>query len=270
MGKQALSQRLGFIARTAVQTVRRPRQKRDTSAVLAEYSDGWARYRTFLDGARDIRDWMRIPTLEDVPAYYNVEGKVEYSAFDSAGFYRRTLLDCIRRHFPSARSVTEFGCGVGRNLLYLKINMPHLTCYGYELCQPGVDTARAAAIKYGFDVQYAQLDYLEDPEEKYVFPTTDIGFTMFSLEQLPTSSDRAVDNILRHVRMGSIHMEPVPENYPISLRGLLGRIEHQRVDYLGGFDQAARTRPGTRVAVEKLASAHNPLMFPSVYILSRG
>jgi hypothetical protein len=165
--------------------------------------------------------------------------------------------------------VTEYGCGVGRNLLWLRREIPSLQACGYELASAGVEVARAAARKFGLDVEYAQLDYLKDPPEKYVFPSTDVAFTMFSLEQLPRESGKAVRNMLDHVRMGTIHIEPVPENYPFSIRGLLGRIDHWKVDYLSGFDRTARELNPKDMHIKRLDSAHNPLMFPSVYVLRR-
>jgi SAM-dependent methyltransferase len=269
-GDMSVVDQVGFYARSTLFTLRRGQQNRDTTAVLDEYTGGWDQYRKFLSSTKNLDEWLWIPEFEDRPAYCNVNGKLSFQAFDSADYYRRTLLDCIRRHFPKARSVTEFGCGVGRNLLFLKRECPDIECFGYELCQPGVEVAQAAAQKFGIQVSYAQLDYVKDAAEKYVFPETDIAFTMFSLEQLPRNSDEAVNNILGHVRLGSIHMEPVPENYPRSLRGVLGRIEHRRVDYLSGFDAAVRSMNLRSVTHEKMASAHNPLMFPSLYILQKG
>ena len=265
-----LVDRLGFVARSTLFTLRRGQQTRDTSVVVDEYTSGWDQYKSFLQSAKSLDDWMRIPGIEDVPAYYNIGGKLSFQAFDSAGYYRKTLLDCVRRRFPQARSITEFGCGVGRNLLFMKRERPDLDCFGYELCQPGVEVAQAAAQKFGVEVKYAQLDYVKDAADKYVFPETDIAFTMFSLEQLPRNSETAVRNILERVRLGSIHMEPVPENYPRSLRGLLGRIEHRKVDYLSDFDSVVRSLILKDIEFEKMTSAHNPLMFPSLYILRKG
>jgi hypothetical protein len=260
---------LGFHVRSALFTVRRGQQIRDTSVVLDEYTSGWDQYKAMLQKATSLDDWMRIRGLEDIPAFYNVNGKLSYEAFDSVGYYRRTLLDCIRRSFPGACSVTEFGCGIGRNLLFLKREMPELECFGYELCQPGVEVATAAAEKFGLDIRYSQLDYVKDGADKYIFPPTDITFTMFSLEQLPRNCDVAVKNILAQAVLGSIHMEPVPENYPLSLRGLLGRIEHRKVDYLAGFDAVVRSLSLGGLTHENMTSAHNPLMFPSLYILKK-
>jgi hypothetical protein len=269
MLQSSLADHLRFYAKSTLFTLRRGQQNRDTMAVLGEYSSGWDQYGEYLRVAETLDDWLRIPGVEDVPAYYNVNGRVSYQPFDSSGYYRENLLGAIRKYFPQARSVTEYGCGVGRNLLFLKRELPELDCYGYELCQPGVDAAKTAAEKFKLPGQYAQLDYVRDGAEKFVFPETDIAFTMFSLEQLPRSSETAVRNILDHVRLGSIHIEPVPENYPHTLRGMLGRIEHRRVDYLSGFDAVVHSLNLKSVTLKKLTSAHNPLMSPSLYVLKK-
>jgi hypothetical protein len=259
--------RLEYLARRAYAVLRRPQQKRDTDSVLQEYSAGWDLYKAQLAAADSFNDWIRADL--STKRFFSVNGKLEYSSFDFGSFYRNSLLGALRTGFPAARSVTEFGAGVGRNLLFLKSEMPNLACAGYELCQPGVDVANAAATKFGFQVQYAQLDYLHDTPEKYVLPRSDVGFTMFSLEQLPQGCSTALENILDHVELGSVHIEPVVENYPISLRGVLGRIEHRKVDYLSGFDAAVRALNLKHISVTRLNSAHNPLMFPSVYVLRK-
>jgi hypothetical protein len=165
--------------------------------------------------------------------------------------------------------VTEYGCGIGRNLLFIKQQLPHLKCYGYELCLPGVELARAAANKFGLDVQFSQLDYVNGLDSEYVFPNTDVSFTMYSLEQLPTSNKQAVENILCHTNHGSIHLEPVPENYPSTLRGIIGRIDHWKADYLRNFDKNVSSLDLKEVKAETLNTSHNPLMFPTLYVLKK-
>lgn len=258
-----------FLARSLVTTIRRHQSDRSKRAVEEEYSTGWTQYNAWLDRTDRIESWLRIPGVEDQASPSNVNGRLTTGAFDSGAYYRQVLIDAIHRYFPAARSFAEFGSGVGRNLIAVKQAIPEATCFGYELCHPGVDVARRAASKFNFDIQYAQLDYVNDPPDKYVFPVTDIAFTVFSLEQLPTQSGTALRNILPRVRLGTLHLEPVPENYPWVPRGILGRIEHRRVDYLGGFDAIARGTPGVSASFERMASAHNPLMFPSLYVLRK-
>ena len=268
MRENSASARLSYLARLGVRVLRRGRQDRTTEAVVQEYSDGWRQYEQYLRASTTLADWLTISKVDDAASYFNFEGKLTYGNFNPR-HYRETLVAALRSQFPGAKSVTEFGSGVGRNLLYLKREIPSLKVYGYELCPPGVKIAQAAAAKFGIPVDYAPLDYLNDPPEKYVFPDTDVAFTMFSLEQIPSRAWVALKNILSRSRLGSIHMEPVPENYPISLRGILGRIDHWKVDYLSGFDQAARNIDDVTVAVAPMRSSHNPLMFPSLYVLKK-
>lgn len=260
---------LGFLARTAAFVLRRPMLRRGTQEITQEYSAGWSEYFKHLERADSLEEWLRVPGVEDQPGFFNVDGELQYLAFDASAYYRNELLRLLSVSFPNACSVTEFGCGIGRNLLYLKSQNPSLTVQGYELCQPGVDTGEAAAHKFGVEVRYAQLDYLNDPKRKYVHENADVAFTMFSLEQVTDRCVDALHNILSSVRLGSIHIEPVPENYPWNFRGILGRIDHWKVGYLTGFDSAVRSLNLAGIEVHRLQSAHNPLMFPSAYILRK-
>jgi hypothetical protein len=168
-----------------------------------------------------------------------------------------------------AKSITEFGSGLGRNLLYIKNLFPHIECYGYELCHNGVDVANRARDKFGLDVQYSQLDFINDGEEKYIFPATDVAFTMYALEQIPTRSDIALQHILAHVKRGSIHIEPVVENYPYTVRGMIARVDHWKIDYLRHFEKHVRQLPQVRFSKKALDTAHNPLMYPTLYCIEK-
>ena|SRR2546421_5608138 len=245
------------------------RTVRRTATVLDEYSASWERYAEHLERCTSLDDWLRIKGVEDVPRFCNVSGRLRYEAFDWQEFNRRKILEALQQEFPGARSVTEYGCGVGRNLLFLQRHMPDVQFYGYELCGPGVELACAAARKFGLDVHYSQLDYVGGAECNYVFPRSNVAFTMYSLEQLPESNGLAVQNILRHVNRGSIHIEPVPENYPYTFRGIVGRVDHWKADYLRNFERNISTLDLAELKKERLDSAHNPLMFPTLYVLKK-
>ncbi|SRR6266568_360990 len=260
---------LKWLSKAALVAMIQPRVDRHKATVLGEYSPGWESYARHLEGCSTLDEWLRIQGVEDSPRYCNVSGKMKYQAFNSMEFNKRQILQTIQREFPDAQSVTEYGCGIGRNLLYLKRQLPHVAFYGYELCPPGVEIARTAAGKFGLDVKFSQLDYVEGPESDYVFPKTDIAFTMYSLEQLPTSNKVAVENILRRTVLGSIHLEPVPENYPYTLRGILGRVEHWKADYLKNFERNVASIELAEIKRNVLNSAHNPLMFPTLYVLKK-
>ena len=246
------------------------RLNRNTTFVKDGYEQTWSQYRARLESAATLDEWLFIKGHDDAVTTFHIDGKLfRRQRHDFNPFNMGEVMKALKQRFPQARSVTEYGCGVGRNLLRLKRELPHLQCRGYELAQAGVDIGRAAAKKFGLDVEYAQLDYVHGGPKDFVFGTSDVAFTMFSLEQLPYTNLIAAKNIVDHVRLGSIHMEPVSENYPLSWRGLLGRVYSEQVNYLKNFDAGVRTLPLKAVHCEVYSSAHNPLMFPSLYVLEK-
>jgi len=261
--------KINFLLQSAYYALRRGFVDRTATEVDKEYSSGWAQYRDLLKVSSSLDDWLNIDELDVKQGFFNVNNQLSYTRFKSSQYYRSALLDSLREHLRGAKSITEYGCGIGRNLLFLKQQLPQLECYGYELVTEGVEVAREAAKKFGVTVQYAQLDYVRSPSSQYVFPTTDAAFTMFSLEQLPAGCDIAIRNILAHTRMGSIHIEPVTERYPYSVRGLIGRLDHWKAGYLRGFPAAVRQQALTAVVSQRFSSSHNPLVFPSVFVLKK-
>jgi SAM-dependent methyltransferase len=246
-----------------------PRMQRATSFVQDGYDQTWARHSEHLERTETLEQWLYLRGIDDLPFTNQLDGKLQRSSFDWARFQMDQVFRAIERHFPRARSITEYGCGIGRNLLRLKQRHPDWKAYGYELSAAGVDLARKAAQKFGVEVEYATLDYVNGAPADFVFPATDLAMTIFSLEQIPYANMIAVKNMLDRVRLGSIHLEPVSENYPLSYRGLLGRIYSNRVDYLKNFDAGVRSLKLKAVHKEVLSSAHNALMYPSLYTLER-
>jgi hypothetical protein len=242
---------------------------RQAENVIEEYGPAWKSFRERLTSADTLDSWLNIDGFDVRDDWFNVDGALFNGRYNASQYYRARLRWALDTYFKDAASVTEYGAGLGRNLLFLKSHYPHLRCYGYELVSDGVDVARAAANKFGLDVTYAQLDYLNDPPEKFVFPATDVAFTVFSLEQLPNGCEIALRNILERTRMGSIHLEPVPENYPNNLLGLIGRIDHAKAGYLRGFGEAVHKQDLSWESHEQMTTSHNALMFPSLYVLKK-
>ncbi len=256
-------------ARLTKQSLSRPRSPRTTEDVVQEYSQGWAFYGRQLEKCATLNEWLRIKGLEDSASWTQRDGKLLQEPVDTGAFYRQTIKQAINTHFMNVKSLCEFGCGVGRNLLWLKSLMPAAEIYGYELCEEGVHVAQSAAAKFGLDVQYRQLDYLNISDRRKLFGPADVSFTCFSLEQIPTGIDQALANILDLSIRGTVHLEPVPENYPITWRGLVGRIDHWKVNYLRDFDAAVRRCRANIVERRVLGTSHNPLMYPSIYVLQK-
>lgn len=240
---------------------------RKTDYVHDGYMEVWGAYEERLARCKSFDEWLFIPGFDDVPHAYHIDGRIRYTVFDHTSFEIDTIASWIEEHFPNARSITEYGCGVGRNMLAIKRRFPHFDCYGYELAEAGVEVARKAAAKFGMDVKYAPLDYVKDGADKYVHPRTDLALTVYSLEQVPYAGLIGARNMLDHANMGSIHLEPVSENYPLNYRGMMGRLHSYQVDYLKNFDGGVRSLALREVRSKVLDTAHNPLMYPTIYAL---
>lgn len=254
----------------AIYVLRRQKNPRNVDSVKKEYTESWNSFREKLAKSNTIEEWLN--DNDGIERYYNVNGKFSKQVFDSSDFYRKTFLNAFNTHFAHSKTVGEFGCGVGRNLIYLHKAHPELKLYGFELCEPGVELANKAAEKFNLPIKYFQLDYLNWNPSDIKMPDIDTAFTIFSLEQIPEQEQnyKALNNIMSRVNLGTFHLEPVVENYPKNIRGRIAKIDHEKVGYLTGFEKTAELTVGKENVFKTVHnSAHNPLMYPSTYVLKK-
>lgn len=261
--------RVWFYLKSTRAVLKKRPVERQAGVVKLEYSDHWARFHDYLGSANSLEEWLSIDGYDRRRRLSYVDGRLTDLDFDASAFYRETIRDELAHAFPHATSATEYGCGVGRNLLFLKSIRPELKLRGYELSDTGVNIARNAAEKFGLDVEYAQLDYLRDSPERYVFGSADVSFTLASLEQLPVGCDNALRNMQERSLLGSIHLEPVIEFFPANYRGWLARVNHRKSGYLQGFVSAVDGLRDVEAHWRQLKSSHHPLYFPTLATLEK-
>ena len=83
-------------------------------------------------------------TLEQLKEFYR-NASYAFTSYDDP--MRDYLTRRISRY--GMKSVFEFGCGMGKNLVVLKGKMPKLICYGIDLNAPAVDYGHR---KFGLDL----------------------------------------------------------------------------------------------------------------------
>ncbi len=71
----------------------------------------------------------------------------------------RLIVSMLKRHFPSARSILEVGCGTGYVLAALRRAYPNARIVGSELLEEGLSYARARVP----DVELVTLDIVDAP-----------------------------------------------------------------------------------------------------------
>src|SRR5262249_9193894 len=136
-------EKAAFLAKATFGLIRQPRMRRTAAVVNDEYGQQWAQFPATLNAAMSLDEWLHIPRQDDLESYVNIAGKLERACLDSSRFYRQKILQALQTFFPQATSVIEYGCGIGRNLLFLKRALPYLRVYGYELAPQGVEVARS-------------------------------------------------------------------------------------------------------------------------------
>ncbi|HEY4515489.1 MAG TPA: class I SAM-dependent methyltransferase, partial [Candidatus Paceibacterota bacterium] len=169
-------------------------------------------------------------------------------------------------NLPNA-TLIEFGCGSGRNLLYLKSRYPQVHFIGLELSPAGVALAKKTALFYGLDVEFREADLTQPLELEY---KSDLTFSVHALEQMPRILGKALDNMVSTSNGKIILFEPIPELYPWwTLRGVTSRARARVIDHVRGvlpalrgkgfvIDKAKRLGVGSSLTETCVIIAHKP------------
>jgi len=152
-------------------------------------------------------------------------------------------------------AVLEFGCAAGRNLFWLKTRYPNLSLHGVDVSAEGLRAGEAMARQFGLDVSFTVLrDHcLPFPDGAF-----EMAFTKHCLEQCPSTYPAIIQELWRVTKKRLVFMEPMPELYPWSVRGVGGRLHNFYCDYARGIFSHLRQVGGIRQA-ERLRWASNPL-----------
>src|SRR3989344_5400193 len=131
-------------------------------------------------------------------------------------------------------TIVEFGCGSGRNLLWLKSKYPNINFIGLDISPKRIELANAAAKHFGLDVVFRVANVC-DKDLPSLPPDILTCFSVHALEQMPRIYTNAVDNMMKITPQTAFFFEPVAEAYPYNLRGILSRLRVRIKDRLLGL-----------------------------------
>lgn len=185
---------------------------------------------------------------------------------------REYLLDRLAARIedllPEGRgTVVEFGCGTGRNLLYLARRFPNLHLIGIEITPKTVERARRTAEKHGLRVTFLEGDMTSPPE---IEGAVDVVYSVHALEQLPRDFGRAVDSMLDLAQRGVVFFEPVHELFPRTLLGMAGRFRIYNADYLNGLLTYLKQGGARIVDAKAMTTAGYPLNHTTEVVVRTG
>lgn len=243
----------------------RKRVQRDVSQVMDEY-----------DHERRTEHWKAETGLEDLILGDDRTQKwiikdsraVRGTVRDARQFLLERLAGRIEELLPEGRgTVVEFGCGTGRNLLYLAGRFPELDLIGIEITPKTVERARQTAKEHGLRVTFLEGDMTSPPD---IETAVDVVYSVHALEQLPRNFDRAVDSMLSLARRGVVFFEPVHELFPRTLLGMAGRFRIYNADYLNGLLTYLKQGGARIVDAKAMTTAGYPLNHTTEVVVRTG
>jgi hypothetical protein len=179
---------------------------------------------------------------------------------------RRFLVEEMHRRLAALASpgstIGEFGSGNGRNIIYLKTQMPGCEFVGLDLSPVSVNLARELSLRHGCPAQFEVANVCE-PLPEAAPRSVEVAFSSHALEMMPRTFPGAIDNMLRLATRHVLFFEPVPELWPWSARGAASHWRAYVMDRLRGFMPVLRQRAaaaGWRVVeARRLGTSTNPI-----------
>ncbi|MBI4236376.1 MAG: class I SAM-dependent methyltransferase [Chloroflexi bacterium] len=178
----------------------------------------------------------------DLEDFILVRGKIVIGRWSTVRHEMLRLLDGLSQEVE-ATSILEVGCGEGPNCIALKESHPSATVTGVDISSNRIAVAQMLTTSKRLDCTFVTADGRSLPFPSKSF---DVSFSMHCLEQVPRLFPDLVNEMCRVTRRRVIFLEPVPELYPIGLRGWLSRLRAINMDRLRGLYQYCRAEKRRR------------------------
>ena len=200
-----------------------------------DWEDGWA------ENLRDFEASGHDP-LALLPKYYHkdrpnrmggtfVRGVSPLFMYAVSDVFRRWL---YREAFTGCRSLHEFGCGTGHNLLILGELFPGVPLYGYDWAATSRRILDVVREHLGLPVTGAPFDFFAPPPRLPLGPDAGV-LTFGALEQIGERHEAFLQALLAAGPRVCVHVEGFLELYDASPFDALAVAYHKARNYLSGY-----------------------------------
>lgn len=201
-----------------------------------DWEDGWRENLSqFSQSDFDLEQLIPKYFKRDVPIRLNRE----YVLPAQPDFvYRYTQIFkswLYQEHLADYKSVYEFGCGTGHNLVQLAELYPEKALYGFDWAKSSQEILRIAAERFGLNIKGGGFNFF-DPDETLAFDPDSAVFTFGALEQVGPNHERYLDFILKRKPKLCVDVAGLHELYDEAhLLDYLALLYHKRRNYLTGY-----------------------------------
>ncbi len=203
---------------------------------LKQWEKGWG---------QNLQEFSEKPTTDSVFPHYH--GKYEINRLDqkfvkgiSKGYERNMLyviLDYLfDKYLRDAKTVYEFGCGTGHNLLRVREVNPQATLWGLDWATSSQKLIKKMVTEeVDENMKAHRFDYFK-PDTKFKLDHDSIIYTVASLEQIGDKHTKFVSYLLKQKPKLCIHVEPIAEVLDENILIDSLSIEYfKKRKYLSGF-----------------------------------
>ena len=139
------------------------------------------------------------------------------------------------KYFSDVKSLYEFGCGTGFNLVALGKLMPHLQLHGLDWSPSACEMVNLIGNNHDLNITGTRFDFFAPDNEMPVAPDSAV-MTMVALEQTGTRHEAFIDSLIAKRPKICLHMEPLLDLYDENnLIDYLAMRYHQKRGYLSGL-----------------------------------
>jgi SAM-dependent methyltransferase len=250
-----------YLARASARSVLRKEYTRTSGAVIEEYEGIRRNYLERFRAAPMPLEAYLVSEADDAidDRYLQVLDRNLYSGAlaEATRRLQQSLIQAIDFYRP--KSVLEFGCGAGRNLLAIKRARPGVRCIGLELTPASVEVAKLASQRYNLETEVHVADVTKPVTQA---ESADVCFSVHALEQIPDSR-LVFEQMYRLARKAVVLFEPIVELYGWSPRYMAARIRAHHLDRLRGlYPYILRKRH--KIGLARLPDATSNALNPTV------
>jgi len=139
------------------------------------------------------------------------------------------------KYFSDVKSLYEFGCGTGFNLVALGKLMPHLQLHGLDWSPSACEMVNLVGKHHDLHMTATRFDFFAPDNKMPVAPDSAV-MTMVALEQTGARHEAFIDSLLAKRPKICLHMEPLLDLYDENnLIDYLAMRYHQKRGYLSGL-----------------------------------
>lgn len=150
-------------------------------------------------------------------------------------FYQVCRAFLFDRFFARVKSVYEFGCGSGFNLVAFSQQFPHVNLYGLDWSKSSYEMVGMLAKSHGMKIRGLPFNFFEPDQRLDLDPDSGV-LTMCALEQVGPRHAPFVDYVLAKKPQICVNMEPLVDLYDeTNLPDYLAARYHRKRCYLDGF-----------------------------------